>query len=190
MKKFIMLTIAALMSFLLLSCSTHIDDYESVKEPFDIKKYFTGPVIAWGIVQDYSQKVNKRFCIEVIGTWQGEKGILAETFYFDGEKELSYRNWQLIKQENGNYRGTAEDVVGEANGVHQGFAFHFQYDLLLKVDEDTYKVSMDDWMYQLDDNKVMNKTSMHKLGVKVADITLFFDKKYPNAKCAKSINSN
>ena len=123
----------------------------------------------------------------MIGTWEGNKGTLAETFYFEGEEELSYRNWQLTKQNNGEYIGTAEDVLGEAIGVHKGFAFHFQYDLLLSIDEDTYEVSMDDWMYQLDDNKVMNKTSMHKFGVKVADITLFFDKENQSATCSSSI---
>jgi hypothetical protein len=89
------------LSLFIFSCSTDIAEYESVKKPFDIKEYFTGSIIAWGIVQDYAKKVNKRFCVEVIGTWEGNKGTLAETFYFEGEEELSYRNWQLTKQNNG-----------------------------------------------------------------------------------------
>ena len=42
---------------------------------------------------------------------------------------------------------------------------------------------MDDWMFQLDENKVMNKTSMSKFGVKVAEVTLFFDKETTNQSC-------
>ena len=185
MSKFIQCLLVINLSFFTFSCSTHINEYESVKKPFDIKEYFSGTIIAWGIIQDYSNKVNKRFCVEVVGTWEGDKGTLAETFYFDGEDELSYRNWQLNKLDNGNYTGIAEDVLGEAQGVHKGFAFHFQYNLLLTLGEATYEVSMDDWMYQLDDYKVINKTSMHKFGVKVADITLFFDKKKPSENCAE-----
>ena len=38
-------------------------------------------------------------------------------------------------------------------------------------------------MYQLDEMRVMNKTTMHKLGIKVAEITLFFDKGIAEQTC-------
>ena len=94
---------------------------------------------------------------------------LAEKFYFD-DGEISYRNWQLSKLNNGSYQGTAEDVKGIAIGTHQGFAFQFQYELLLTIDNSTYEVAMDDWMYQLDDYRVFNKTAMSKLGVTVDEV--------------------
>jgi hypothetical protein len=107
---------------------------------------------------------------------------LAEKFYFD-DGEISYRNWQLLKQQDGSYQGTAEDVIGIGIGKHQGFAFQFRYELALQIGEDNYQVSMDDWMYQLDESRVMNKTSMSKFGVKVAEITLFFDKENSQKQC-------
>ncbi|RHW75038.1 DUF3833 domain-containing protein [Colwellia sp. RSH04] len=171
----------------IFSCSTDINEYQPSGKAFDIKSYFNGNVIAWGMVQDYNKKVSRRFCVEIIGQWQGNEGKLAETFYFD-DGEMSYRNWQLIKQDNGEYLGTAEDVKGTAIGKHSGFAFQFQYDLLLTLDDDVYQVSMDDWMYQIDDHRVMNKTSMSKFGIKLADITLFFDKEQSDAKCSKTFS--
>ncbi|MDP2562161.1 DUF3833 domain-containing protein [Psychrobium sp. 1_MG-2023] len=175
-----------LLSVSALGCSTDIGDYESVQQPFDIKTYFNQSVTGWGMVQDYTNKVNRRFCVEIVGTWQENQGTLAEVFYFN-DGEVSYRNWQLTKLEDGSYSGTAGDVDGVAKGVHQGFAFQFNYDLLLTLDETTYKVAMDDWMYQLDEYRVMNKTSMHKFGVKVADVTLFFDKEQQNKRCKRSV---
>jgi len=83
-----------LSTFLLSSCSVNITDYYQSNKPFDIKEYFSGNVIAWGILQDYSNKVNRRFCVEIQGTWQENKGVLAEKFYFN-DGEISYRNWQL-----------------------------------------------------------------------------------------------
>ncbi|GAA5134645.1 DUF3833 domain-containing protein [Thalassotalea piscium] len=171
-----------LLSFLLSGCSTELKDYEPIEKPFDIKEYFDGKVTAWGVVQNFSSKVQRRFCVEIIGTWEKNRGTLAEKFYFD-DGEVSYRNWQLIKQANGNYTGTAEDVAGTAIGKHQGFAFQFQYDLLLTLDNNTYSVSMDDWMYQIDSLRVMNKTVMSKFGIEVAEITLFFDKTLPIKGC-------
>jgi hypothetical protein len=182
MNKIIICIFVIITSSFISSCSTALGDYQDVDKPFDIKQYFDGKVIAWGMVQDYSNKVSRRFCVEIEGSWQGNNGVLAEKFYFS-DGEITYRNWQLSKKIDGSYEGQAEDVVGTAIGKHQGFAFQFQYELSLVVEDETYQVSMDDWMYQLDESRVMNKTSMSKLGVKVAEITLFFDKQAQIQQC-------
>jgi hypothetical protein len=182
MHKFTQLLVISITCFLLSSCSLQLKDYKEVNNPFDIKTYFDGNVIAWGVVQDYSNQVQRRFCVEIIGSWEGNEGVLAEKFYFN-DGEITYRNWQLTKQPDSSYLGTAEDVIGVALGKHQGFAFQFQYILSLKLDDKTYEVSMDDWMYQLDKYRVINKTTMSKFGVDVAEITLFFDKEQPDKTC-------
>ncbi|MCP4323930.1 MAG: DUF3833 domain-containing protein [Alteromonadales bacterium] len=182
MNKFIKMTLVILTIISLNGCSTDINQYSDVSKPFDIKDYFNGPVVAWGMVQDYSNKVTRRFCVEIEGSWQGNQGLLAETFYFD-DGEVSYRNWQLLKLKNGAYQGTAGDVIGTANGQHSGFAFHWEYQLKVPVDDGVYIMHMDDWMYQLDHDRVFNKTKMKKLGVTVADITLFFDKSSAVKRC-------
>ena len=178
LKKFLSIFTALLIS----SCSVQLEEYQQSKTPFNIKSYFNGNVIAWGIVQDYSNEVKRRFCVEIDGSWQDNNGVLAETFYFD-DGEVSYRNWQLTLMADGSYQGVAEDVVGIAIGKHKGFAFQFQYQLLLTLDNETYQVNMDDWMYQIDQHKVMNTTSMSKFGVEIAKVTLFFDKELPNKRC-------
>lgn len=167
-------------------CSADLSDYNKADAPFDIKEYFTGDLVAWGMLQDYTDKVNRRFCVEINGSWTGNKGILAEKFYFD-DGEITYRNWQLTKTVDGNYEGEAEDVVGIAIGKHKGFAFQFSYNLLIEVDDSTYEVTMDDWMYQIDKYRVMNKTSISKLGINVANVSLFFDKQSSVKTCASSI---
>ena len=173
-----------LVLFLLVmtSCSSNIHDYEKTSPKFDIKQYFTGKFTAWGMIQDYTGKVTRRFCVELNGTWNNNEGTLEEVFYFhDGE--VSYRTWVLTKLPYDKYSGTAEDVVGVANGKQMGHAFRWQYQLEVPIDGDTYTFNMDDWMYQLDDYRVMNKTTMSKLGVNIADITLFFDKTLMNSTC-------
>jgi len=188
MNKIISIIFTLFTLLILASCSVDLADYQKEKKPFDIKSYFSGDIVAWGMIQDYSNKVNRRFCVEIKGTWEANEGTLAEKFYFN-DGEISYRNWQLTKKANGTYLGTAEDVLGTAIGKHQGFAFQFTYDLLLKIDDETYQVSMDDWMYQIDDYRVMNKTTISKLGIDVAEVTLFFDKETPNQTCSSFNNS-
>ncbi|MFT7009190.1 MAG: hypothetical protein ACJAXJ_003738 [Colwellia sp.] len=167
---------------LVTSCSSEISDYQKTDPKFDIKNYFTGEFIAFGMVQDYSNQVTRRFCVELNGTWNNNQGQLAEVFYFD-DGEVSYRTWQLTKQLNDEYTGSAEDVVGIAKGKQSGFAFHWQYELLVPIEGEAYSFDMDDWMYQIDENRVFNRTTMNKFGVKVAEITLFFDKNTPSKQC-------
>lgn len=171
-----------LLFILITSCSANITDYQENNPKFDIKNYFTGDLIAWGMVQDYSNQVTRRFCVELKGSWNENQGELAEVFYFN-DGEVSYRTWQLTKLPNDQYTGTAEDVVGIATGKQSGFAFQWQYQLLVPIVEDTYQFTMDDWMYQLDEHRVFNRTTMNKFGVKVAEITLFFDKNTQSKTC-------
>jgi len=169
----------------LASCTTNIDQYQAQQNEFDLQSYFDGDVIAWGIIQNRSDQVTRRFCVELNAGWEKNKGVLAEKFYFD-DGEISYRNWQLVKISKGHYSGTAEDVIGTAVGKHKGFAFNLQYTLDLIVDDSNYHVTMDDWMYQIDENKVVNKTAISKFGFNVANVTLFFDKQLPLNTCQQT----
>jgi hypothetical protein len=167
---------------LLSACSSDITDYQETNPKFDIKRYFTGELVGWGMVQDYSNQVTRRFCVELNGTWKNNQGELAEVFYFD-DGEVSYRTWNLTKLSNDEYTGSAEDVVGLATGKQSGYAFQWQYQLIVPIDEEPYQFTMDDWMYQVDENRVFNRTTMNKLGIQVAEITLFFDKNTSSKKC-------
>jgi len=102
-------------------------------------------------------------------------GVLDEHFtYDDGEKQR--RVWTLKKQADGSYTGTADDVVGQASGRTEGFALFWDYTLRLPVDGQVYEVRFDDWMYQLDERTLLNRSVMSKWGVKLGEVTLFFRK--------------
>ncbi|MGK0306111.1 MAG: hypothetical protein ACI8UG_001862, partial [Gammaproteobacteria bacterium] len=106
-----------------LSCSSSIDEYENTKPEFNLPTYFDGEVTAWGIVQDYSNKLTRRFCVDIIGTWQDNRGQLHETFYYDdGEQQI--RIWDLQIADDGSVTGGAADVIGKASGGSQGTAFN------------------------------------------------------------------
>jgi hypothetical protein len=175
------LTLASILLFI-SSCSAELSDYEKTSPKLDIKTFFSGDFIAWGMVQDYTSQVTRRFCVELNGTWQNNQGKLKEAFYFN-DGEISYRTWMLTKLSDDQYTGTAEDVVGIAEGGRMGYAFRWEYQLLVPIDDETYAFEMDDWMYQLDENRIMNKTTMSKLGVELAEITLFFDKTSTKKTC-------
>lgn len=169
-------TIALLLCIGLAGCSSEqVSQYSQETPKLDLRDYFTGQVLASGIFQKRSGEVAKRFHVVINGHSDGEKLILDEAFtYSDGTRQT--RVWTLVPSGQGQWKGTASDVVGEAFGEVSGNAFHWNYVLNLPVDGTTYEVRFDDWMYMLDDKTLANRSYMSKLGVELGQVTLFFRK--------------
>lgn len=163
-----------LLAFLLCTLAgcagVDIAAYRDERPTLDLAQFFSGTVDGWGIVQDRSGKVVKRFTVRIDGTWRGNEGTLDEHFeYADGTREQ--RVWRLVKDGH-RYTGTAGDVVGTAQGETQGNALHWNYVLAVPVDGRTWHLAMDDWMFLVDDRNLLNRTTMSKFGVEVGSVTL------------------
>jgi Protein of unknown function (DUF3833) len=143
------------------SCtSVQLSDYAHQKPTFDMREYFNGRVVAYGIVQDRSGKVIRRMTVDMQCSWQGDTGTLDEHFtYADGKKER--RVW-TIKKQNDLYSGTA--------------ALNWKYVLALPVGDKVYNVHFDDWMWQLDDTIMMNRAVFSKFGFKLGEVLITFYK--------------
>jgi Protein of unknown function (DUF3833) len=165
-------------AILMLSSCANITPvaYQAEKPVLKLEEYFSGTVDGWGMFQDRSGKVIKRFSVVMRCTWQGDLGTLDEDFtYSDGTKEK--RIWTIKKLPDGRYTGTAADVVGQADGSAAGNAINWQYTLALKVDGTVYNVQLNDWLYLIDNRVLLNKASMSKFGIHLGDITLSFTKR-------------
>ena len=170
----------ALLCCLLLASCGHVDiqDYAKESPPLDLREYFDGRVEAWGMFQKRSGLVVKRFHVVIDGHSEGDKLILDERFVFsDGTTQQ--RVWTITPDGEGRWRGTAGDVVGEAVGEVAGNALRWRYVLRLPVDDSEYEVTLDDWMYLIDEQTLANRSFMSKFGVEVGQITLFFRKSAP-----------
>ncbi len=168
--------LAAFAAFALAGCaSVDVADYRAERPVLDLARYFNGTVDGWGMFQDRSGRVVKRFRVRIDATWEGNAGTLDEHFeYSDGTTER--RVWKLVR-DGDRYTGTAGDVVGTAEGAAAGNALHWRYVLALAVDGRTWHVDMDDWMFLVDETTLLNRTTMSKLGVKVGEVTLSFRKR-------------
>ena len=72
----------------------------------------------------------------------------------------------------GNYSGSADDVVGLAKGASRGNAFRWGYTLALPVDGCVWEVQFDDWMYLMSERVMLNKATMSKWGVKLGEVAV------------------
>ncbi len=158
----------------LVACSdTDVKQYRDQKPELELRQFFSGRVEAWGLFQKRSGEVIKRFHVQIDSRSEGEKFIMHEGFtYSDGTRQT--RVWTLVPAGPGLWRGTADDVVGEARGEVAGNALRWRYVLNLPVDGKTYQVHFDDWMYLLDENTLANRSYMTKFGFELGQVTLFF----------------
>ena len=165
-------------SFLITGCSGNNMkpiDFKDQKPRLIIEDYLSGNVKAWGILQNRSGKVTRQFSADLDGEWDGKQLILNEKFnWSDGEVQT--RKWRIKKIDEHNYEGTAEDVAGIAKGYSYGPAFKFEYVLLVPIKGKEIKITFDDWIFKQDDRVAINRATMTKFGIKVAELTVMFVK--------------
>lgn len=174
------ISIAAFLGALILlaGCTTSVRDYAGREPHLDLKAYFDGPLVAWGIVQNRSGEVTRSVRVDLVGRWEGDTGVLEEDFVWS-DGELQRRVWTFRKLDEHRYVGTADDVVGEAHGEAFGHALRWRYTLALPWNDGTVNVVLDDWMWLIQDNVLVNRSEIRKFGVRVGEVTLFFQKPEP-----------
>lgn len=175
--------IASISAAVLTACgSVDVDHYAREKPELELSSFFDGTIDAWGIFQKRDGAVARRFHVVIEANWKSpQEGVLDERFtYSDGETQR--RVWTLKRQPDGTWQGTADDVVGVAIGKVAGNALRWTYVMRLPVDGKEYLVDFDDWMWQLDDSSMMNRSVMSKFGIDLGEVTLFFKKRTSGGK--------
>jgi hypothetical protein len=161
-------------------CAGHsMDAYKDTKPQADIKTYFNGPIKGWGIIQDWRGRVVSRFDVTMVGKWEGDEGTLTENFVYYDTQKTQQRIWHIKKIADGQYEGTASDILGIAKGETLGSAVRWNYLMDLDVDGSTYRIRFDDWMWAMNDGVVVNRSYLKKFGFTVAELTLFMQKQNP-----------
>ena len=160
----------------LLGCTTmKIENFAETKPEFNLMQFFEGEVKAWGIIEDRFGNLRRQFTVDMKGTVENGVLTLEEDFiYADGEKDK--RIWKFSKLDSNSYKGLANDIVGEAIAKEQGNAFNMKYKMDLDLGFAELRVSFNDWMFRIDNETIVNKASINKFGLNIANVTLFFRK--------------
>ena len=174
--KILLMILTLVLASLLASCSSKIEDYAGTTPALELDEFFRGELVAFGMVQDRSGRVLRRFKVDMVASWKDNQGILEENFvYDDGERQR--RTWRLEKHADGRYTGTAGDVVVPAEGRTRGYALNWRYTLAVPVDGRVWNIDFNDWMYLLDEDRLINRAEMTKWGFNVGEVTLWIERK-------------
>ena len=160
----------------LVSCtSVDVHTYSDYKPVMKPEVFFSGPMTAHGVIKNRAGKVVRYFNADMKGSWNGESVILDEDFIFN-DGEMQKRVWTITKQPDGSYIGTAGDVVGEAIGNISGNSMFLKYVLAVPYKGRTINITIDDRMYLVEPNILINESEMTKFGIRVGKIILVIKK--------------
>ena len=165
-------TIALLLAVTLSACSSvGIEEYEGRETLFSAESFFDGSLTAHGVVKNYRGYASRSFVADITACWQNGVGTLDERFVFD-DGENQTRVWRLAQSADGSYAATAGDVRGEGRATISGNSMFLDYVLTIELEDGSIDVAVDDRMYLVSENVLINESSLTKFGLPVGGILL------------------
>jgi hypothetical protein len=162
------LTVAALIT----ACSgASVTDYAANRPLLVPEDFFDGRLTAHGVVKDRGGEVIRYFNADIQAYWRDGIGTLEEDFVFD-DGERQRRVWTLTPNPEGGYIGTAGDVIGDGALRVSGNSMFLNYVLRVPYGDGTIDLRIDDRMYLVNPNTLINESRMIKFGVEVGEIVL------------------
>lgn len=163
--------VLAMAAFLAACAGVQVEDYADFEPRLEMEAFFDGKLTAHGVVQNRSGRVIRTFNAEIDAYWEDGVGTLEEDFVFD-DGELQRRVWTLTPEGPNRYRGTAGDVVGEATLEQAGNSVFLDYVLRIPVGDSDIDVRVDDRMYLVSEDVLINESELSKFGLRVGSLLL------------------
>lgn len=169
-------TILGLTLLLLAGCATKPATPDNVGETFVLERDLVGKTVATGSFSAIDG-THREFIAYINGSWDGKAVTLVEDFEFaDGEKER--KTWVLTRQDNGEWSGIREDVVGTARGYQDGKAFRLEYTMALPNEDGSpgRKIKFRDVLVNNNDGTIINNATVGLWGFRVATVKLLINR--------------
>lgn len=170
------IVIWGLFIMLLSACSSvKVTDYQSNAPALVLSDFFNGKLTAQGVVKSRSGKVERYFNATIDAKWNEGVGTLDERFEFD-DGEVQHRVWTLRPNGDHQYIATAGDVIGEGRAQSSGNALFLKYVLQIDYKGRKLALSVDDRMYRVSRDTLINESRLSKWGINVGEIILVIRK--------------
>jgi hypothetical protein len=160
---------------LLAGCSQPPGDFGG--PAFDPLAFFSGHVTSWGVEENRAGQPIAVVTTDCTGTATGPESIRMVQVLHVGDKPPQTRIWQLSQSGPDTYQATANDMDGQTTGTAAGRAFHWRWVLETAPGDSLKNVTMDQWMYRMDDGSVMIGTVVTKFGIRLVEVSEVFRKR-------------
>lgn len=133
--------------------------------PFAPERFFAGRLASHGLFVDRLGTVRRWFVADLDGAWDGTTLTFAEAFRYD-DGWVDRRTWHLRRDGPDRWRGTATDIVGEAEGLEVGPAFNLRHTLdMPREGGGTRRLSFDQWFVRVSDDAALSRAEVSWRGI-------------------------
>jgi hypothetical protein len=154
-------------------------DFAATTPAFDPLTYWTGHTHSWGVVENRDGAPSEIVQTDCIGELEGPNALHMRQTLTEGDGTVTHRDWHLRRLAAGRFSATANDMAGAAEGTASGRVFHWQWVWARKPGHALFDVTMSQWMYAMPDGAMMNRTTVSKLGVILAEVSEQFSRVAP-----------
>jgi hypothetical protein len=162
-----------LLALALSGCSKPLplDHFAATAPEFDAVAVWSGHHRSWGVLENRAGAPTDTVVTDCLGTPNPDGSLhMAQTLTL-GDGTITHRDWHLWRTGPHSFSATANDMVGEAHGTAAGRVFHWRWVLALSPGNPLKNVLMDQWMYLYPGNTMMNRTTITKLGITLAEVS-------------------
>lgn len=155
-----------------------IEDFASKRPVLLLENFFAGATQGWGVMQNRFGTYQSQFSIKAHGGWDAANSTLhlTEIYTFD-DGHVDTLEWTITKKSAGVYEGHEKRIDGTAKGEQAGNAYHWSYSRRVPSADGSESTSgFDDWFWLQDDQTLIARASVTKLGVEVATLSVFYRK--------------
>ncbi len=175
-------------SVILVGCSAADIRQSAGREPLlEPERFFNGVLCADGVVRDYAGDQMRQFNALIQASWTDTGvGTLDEVFYFvdkPGAPVLKETRVWTIKRQGEVYMASATDVPEAVPMNFSGNEIAMRYQLEYGTGDDTLALTMDDRMFLVTENLLVNETRMIKWGIEVGQVLLTIQKVTDESQC-------
>jgi hypothetical protein len=142
--------------------------FQNGRPRLEPEKYFAGYTHSWGLFETRSGAPRELLATETSGRLEGGVLRFEQNLTFGSGKKM-HRSWLIVRTDANHYTATGTGISGNA--------FHLDFTLDAVPGNPLDHVHMSQWMYlQSDGVTLINRDTLTKAGVIVAEITECFEK--------------
>lgn len=138
---------------------------------FDPIAFFDGHTVSRGVVESRSGAPTEQIVTDSLAEQDaaGRLRMVQKLTFQDGTTHR--RDWVLWRSGPDTFDATANDMDGTAKGETTGRMFHWNWVWARSPGNPLMNVTMNQWMYRMDDGSVTVRTTVTKFGFILAEVT-------------------
>ncbi|MAH88621.1 MAG: hypothetical protein CMJ06_01005 [Pelagibacterales bacterium] len=142
----------------------------------NFEKFFTGKVEANGyMIFFYPKKRKKDVKVLFSGNFKNNSLILLEKYYENNIKASS-RKWHFQKFSDDHFIGNEKNIVSPFKLIIKNNSLEMNYKFKTQFKNFSFNVYVEDQMYLINKNTIINKTRISKCHITIAETLLLYKK--------------